>query len=100
MQTEMSKAGPMGLLKALLLASQGVEPVEANADFIAEVDAVAGDAARGRCPADHWRCMASPEVVIIMTTAGLSGGADPDCSCAARSSMLTVRLASPQRAEG
>ena len=34
----------MGLLKALLLASQGVEPVEANADFIAEVAAVAGDA--------------------------------------------------------
>ena len=43
-QTELSKAGPMGLLKALLLASQGVEPVEANSDFIAEVDAVAGDA--------------------------------------------------------
>ncbi len=40
----LQKAGPMGLLKALLLASQGVEPVEANADFISEVDAVAGDA--------------------------------------------------------
>ncbi len=42
--TELQKAGPMRLLKALLLASQGVEPVEANAGFVAEVDAVAGDA--------------------------------------------------------
>ena len=41
-QTELSKSGPMGLLKAVLLASQGVEPVEANAEFIAEVDAAAG----------------------------------------------------------
>ena len=39
----------MGLLKALLLASQGVEPVEANSDFIAEVDAAAGDACTRSC---------------------------------------------------
>ena len=42
MQTEFSKSSPLGILKAVLLASQGVEPVEANANFIAEIDAVAG----------------------------------------------------------
>ena len=43
-QTELSKSGPLGILRAVLLASQGVEPVEANANFIAEIDAVAGEA--------------------------------------------------------
>ncbi len=67
----------MGLLKALLLASQGVEPLEANADFIAEVDAVAGSGTGMAsypelslatlvitCSGSHVLCMAAEQLLF------------------------------------